>query len=216
FYSKGEQLVQRKSIENVAAELERFEAAKNTAAQQLHMLYEKALKEVGEVNAAIFEVHSMMLEDDDFNDSIKNMIESQKINAEYAVAATGDNFAKMFAEMDDEYFQARSADIKDIAERVVGILHGSQSSGDLGDEPVIPQAKDLAPSETVQMDTAKRLGFVTELGSANSHTAILARTMNSPALIGIQVSEELNVKTAIIDGVTGELIVDPDAEVLRE
>lgn len=216
FYSKGEQLVQRKSIENVAAELERFEAAKNTAAQQLHMLYEKALKEVGEVNAAIFEVHSMMLEDDDFNDSIKNMIESQKINAEYAVAATGDNFAKMFAEMDDEYFQARSADIKDIAERVVGILHGSQSSGDLGDEPVILAAKDLAPSETVQMDKSKLLGFVTELGSANSHTAILARTMNIPALIGIQVSEELNGKTAIIDGVTGELIVDPDAEVLRE
>lgn len=216
FYSKEEQVVLRKSVEDVQAELERFEKAKNEAVVQLNALYEKALKEVGEVNAAIFEVHAMMVEDGDFNDSIKNMIESQAVNAEYAVAATGDNFAKMFAEMDDDYFRARSADIKDIAERIVRILHGGYSSGDLGDEPVILAAKDLAPSETVQMDKSKLLGFVTELGSSNSHTAILARTMNIPALIGISVSEDMNGKMAIIDGVSGELILDPDEDVLQQ
>lgn len=216
FYSKEEQVVLRKSVEDVQAELERFEKAKNEAVVQLNALYEKALKEVGEVNAAIFEVHAMMVEDGDFNDSIKNMIESQAVNAEYAVAATGDNFAKMFAEMDDDYFRARSADIKDIAERIVRILHGGHSSGDLGDEPVILAAKDLAPSETVQMDKSKLLGFVTELGSSNSHTAILARTMNIPALIGISVSEDMNGKMAIIDGVSGELILDPDEDVLKQ
>lgn len=216
FYSKEEQVVLRKSVEDVQAELERFEKAKNEAVVQLNALYEKALKEVGEVNAAIFEVHAMMVEDGDFNDSIKNMIESQAVNAEYAVAATGDNFAKMFAEMDDDYFRARSADIKDIAERIVRILHGGHSSGDLGDEPVILAAKDLAPSETVQMDKSKLLGFVTELGSSNSHTAILARTMNIPALIGISVSEDMNGKMAIIDGVSGELILDPDEDVLKK
>lgn len=216
FYSKEEQVVLRKSVEDVQAELERFEKAKNEAVVQLNALYEKALKEVGEVNAAIFEVHAMMVEDGDFNDSIKNMIESQAVNAEYAVAATGDNFAKMFAEMDDDYFRARSADIKDIAERIVRILHGGHSSGDLGDEPVILAAKDLAPSETVQMDKSKLLGFVTELGSSNSHTAILARTMNIPALIGISVSEDMNGKMAIIDGVSGELILDPDEDVLQQ
>ena len=216
FYSKEEQVVLRKSVEDVQAELERFEKAKNEAVVQLNALYEKALKEVGEVNAAIFEVHAMMVEDGDFNDSIKNMIESQAVNAEYAVAATGDNFAKMFAEMDDDYFRARSADIKDIAERIVRILHGGHSSGDLGDEPVILAAKDLAPSETVQMDKSKLLGFVTELGSSNSHTAILARTMNIPALIGISVSEDMNGKMVIIDGVSGELILDPDEDVLKQ
>lgn len=216
FYSKEEQVVLRKSVEDVQAELERFEKAKNEAVVQLNALYEKALKEVGEVNAAIFEVHAMMVEDGDFNDSIKNMIESQAVNAEYAVASTGDNFAKMFAEMDDDYFRARSADIKDIAERIVRILHGGHSSGDLGDEPVILAAKDLAPSETVQMDKSKLLGFVTELGSSNSHTAILARTMNIPALIGISVSEDMNGKMAIIDGVSGELILDPDEDVLKQ
>lgn len=169
---------------------------------------------MGETGAAIFEVHGMMLEDDDFNDSIKNMIEAQKVNAEYAVASTGDNFSLMFSQMDDEYFQARSADIKDIAERVVRILQGKNADGDLGDVPVILAAKDLAPSETVQMDKSKLLGFVTELGSSNSHTAILARTMNIPALIGIPVSEEMNGKMAVIDGVKGELIVEPDEELL--
>ena len=216
FYSKEEQVVQRKSVDDVQAELDRFEKAKNEAVIQLNALYEKALKEVGEVNAAIFEVHAMMVEDGDFNDSIRNLIESQSVNAEYAVAVTGDNFAKMFSEMDDDYFKARSADIKDIAERIVRILHGGHSGGDLGDEPVILAAKDLAPSETVQMDKTKLLGFVTELGSSNSHTAILARTMNIPALIGIHVSEEMDGKTAIIDGVSGELIIDPDEDVLKQ
>lgn len=214
YYSKEEQMVQRKSIEDPKAELERYEAAKAQAGEQLNALYEKALKEVGEQGAAIFEVHGMMLEDDDFNDSIKNMIEAQKVNAEYAVATTGDNFSMMFSQMEDEYFKARSADIKDIAERVVGILQGRHAAGDLGDGPVILAAKDLAPSETVQMDKSKLLGFVTELGSANSHTAILARTMNIPALIGIPVDADLDGKMAVIDGVKGELIVDPDEETL--
>ena len=214
YYSKEEQMVQRKSIDDPEAEWKRFEDAKEQASEQLNALYEKALKEVGEQGAAIFEVHGMMLEDDDFNDSIKNMIENQKVNAEYAVATTGDNFSMMFAQMEDEYFKARSADIKDIAERVVGILQGRHTAGDLGDEPVILAARDLAPSETVQMDKSKLLGFVTELGSANSHTAILARTMNIPALIGIPVSQELDGRMAVIDGVKGELIVDPDEETL--
>ena len=215
FYSKEEQVVQRRSITDPEAELARYEKARETAIEQLQALYEKALKEVGEVNAAIFEVHAMMLEDDDFNDSVKNIIESQKINAEYAVAATGDNFSRMFSEMDDEYMQARSADVKDIAERVVGILHGRRDGKDLGEEPVILAAKDLAPSETVQMDKSKLLGFVTELGSANSHTAILARTMNIPALIGIHVGPEMDGLMAVIDGIAGELILNPDADTLK-
>lgn len=215
FYSKEEQVVQRRSITDPEAELARYENARETAIEQLQALYEKALKEVGEVNAAIFEVHAMMLEDDDFNDSVKNIIESQKINAEYAVAATGDNFSRMFAKMDDEYMQARSADVKDIAERVVGILHGRRDGKDPGDEPVILAAKDLAPSETVQMNKSKLLGFVTELGSANSHTAILARTMNIPALIGIHVGPEMDGLMAVIDGIAGELILNPDADTLK-
>ena len=215
YYSKGEQVVQRVSVEDTEAELQRYETAKETALEQLHELYEKALKEVGEVNAAIFDVHAMMLEDDDFNDSIRNTISSQKVNAEYAVATTGDNFAKMFEEMDDEYFRARSADIKDISERVVSVLHGATAKNALGDEPVILAAKDLAPSETVQMDKTKLLGFVTEFGSSNSHTAILARTMNIPALIGIPVDEKLEGRTAVIDGVTATLILEPDEETLK-
>ena len=215
FYSREEQVVQRRSITDPEAELARYEKARETAIEQLQALYEKALKEVGEVNAAIFEVHAMMLEDDDFNDSVKNIIEFQKLNAEYAVVATGDNFSRMFAKMDDEYMQARSADVKDIAERVVGILHGRRNRKDLGDEPVILAAKDLAPSETVQMDKSKLLGFVTELGSANSHTAILARTMNIPALIGIHVGPEMDGLMAVIDGIAGELILNPDADTLK-
>ncbi len=215
FYSKEEQVVQRRSITDPEAELARYENARETAIEQLQALYEKALKEVGEVNAAIFEVHAMMLEDDDFNDSVKNIIEFQKLNAEYAVVATGDNFSRMFAKMDDEYMQARSADVKDIAERVVGILHGRRNRKDLGDEPVILAAKDLAPSETVQMDKSKLLGFVTELGSANSHTAILARTMNIPALIGIHMGPEMDGLMAVIDGIAGELILNPDADTLK-
>ena len=214
-YKKGEQQVKRYRVTDTAAEIQRFEDAKAEAVEQLKALYAKAVKEVGEASAAIFEIHQMMLDDLDYLDSIHNMIETQEVNAEYAVATTGDNFSMMFAQMEDEYFKARSADIKDIAERVVGILQGRHAAGDLGDEPVILAAKDLAPSETVQMDKSKLLGFVTELGSANSHTAILARTMNIPALIGIPVDAELDGKMAIIDGVKGELIVEPDEETLR-
>ena len=216
FYSKGEQMVQRRTVSDPEAELARYEEAREKAVHQLHGLYEKALKEVGETGAAIFDVHAMMLEDDDLNDSIRNMIQSQKINAEYAVAVTGDNFSKMFAEMEDEYMQARAADIKDVAERVVNILCGRHDAGDLGEEPGILIARDLAPSETVQMDKSKLLAFVTELGSANSHTAILARTMNIPALIGVPVGEELDGRMGIVDGESGTLIVDPEPQVLKQ
>jgi phosphotransferase system enzyme I (PtsI) len=216
FYSKGEQVVKREKVENSDEEVKRFEKAKEQAITELNALYDKALKEVGEVNAAIFEVHAMMLEDDDYIDSIVNMISSQKVNAEYAVAMTGDNFSKLFAEMEDEYFKARAIDVKDISERVVNCLTGKALDGNLGDEPVIVLAKDLAPSETVQMDKSKLLGFVTELGSSNSHTAILARTMNIPALIGIEVLPELNGKLAVLDGYSGTLIIEPDEEVLEK
>ena len=214
FYAKEEQMVQRRSVDDVGAELLRYEKARAEAMAELSALYEKALKEVGEVNAAIFEVQSMMLEDDDFNDAVRNMMESQKVNAEYAAAVTGDNFAKMFSEMEDEYFKARSADVKDVSERVVKLLHGKGTVWEIGDEPVILAAKDLAPSETVQMDKTKLLGFVTELGSSNSHTAILARTMNIPALIGVPVREDMNGKMAVIDGEQGIFYVDPDEETL--
>ena len=176
----------RRKVSNTKAELERFETAKSEAAKQLQVLYNKALKEVGEVNAQIFDVHLMMLEDDDYNESIVNIIESQEVNAEYAVAVTGDNFAEMFANMEDEYFKARSIDVKDISERIVRILTGGWAKEDLV-KPCIIAAKDLAPSETVQMDKSKLLAFVTKEGSTNSHTAILARTMSIPALINVDI-----------------------------
>lgn len=216
FYSKGELQVKRTSVEDTQHELDRFEKAKEDTIGQLHALYEKALKEVGEANAAIFEVHAMMLEDDDYNDSIKNMIVSQSVNAEYAAAITGDNFAKMFSEMDDEYFKARAADIKDISERIITNLLGKHGEVGMGDEPAIIVAKDLAPSETVQMDKEKLLAFVTELGSSNSHTAILARMMGIPALIGIPINEEWDGKMAVVDGYSGTLIIEPDEETLKE
>ena len=213
---KAENQVVRKRIEDPAAEIARYEAAKQTAIEQLHKLYKKALKEVGEVNAQIFDVHAMMLEDGDYNDSVHNLIESQSVNAEYAVGVTGDNFAEVFANMDDEYFKARSIDMKDISERVINVLCGNDMGSDLGDEPVIIVAKDLAPSETVQMDKSKLLAFVTQLGSTNSHTAILARTMGIPALIGVEIKEEWNGKQAIVDGYTGTLIIEPDEATLAE
>lgn len=214
FYEKEEQMVQRRSVEDAEHELARYEEAREAAQAELAQLYERALKEVGELNAGIFDVQSMMLDDEDFNDAVRNMMEAQKVNAEYAVAVTGDNFAKMFSEMDDEYFKARSADIKDASERVVKLLHGKGEEWSIGDEPVILAAKDLAPSETVQMDKSKLLGFVTELGSANSHTAILARTMNIPALIGVPVKPEMSGKMAVIDGEEGIFYVDPDEATL--
>ena len=216
FYQKGEQPVKRVKIEDTAEQIKRYEDARAKAAEQLQGLYEKALKEVGEANAAVFEVHQMMLEDDDYIDSVVNIIETQQVNAEFAVATTGDNFAKMFVEMEDDYFKARAADVKDISERMVNILSGNESGGAIGDEPVIVVAEDLAPSETVQMDKEKLLAFVTRLGSANSHTAILARTMNIPALIEVDIKEEWNGKMAVVDGYTGTFYIDPDEDILKK
>ena len=216
FYQKGEQSVKREKIQDTATEIQRYEAARQEAIDQLNVLYEKAVKEVGEVNAAVFEVHAMMLEDDDYVDSIVNIIETQRVNAEFAVATTGDNFAAMFAEMDDDYFKARAVDVKDISERLVNVLSGRKNGGDLGAEPVIVVADDLAPSETVQMDKEKLLAFVTRYGSSNSHTAILARTMNIPALIGVEIQEDWNGKLAVVDGYEGKLYIEPEEEVLTK
>lgn len=216
FYHKGEQSVKRSRVEDTASEVKRYEEARDKAVAQLGELYEKAVKEVGEMNAAVFEVHMMMMEDDDYVDSIINIIETQQVNAEFAVATTGDNFAKMFAEMEDDYFKARAADVKDISERLVNILSGRENGGDIGEEPVIVVADDLAPSETVQMDKDKLLAFVTRHGSSNSHTAILARTMNIPALIGVDICEEWNGKMAVVDGYSGTFYIEPDEEILNE
>ncbi|MDD6072454.1 MAG: phosphoenolpyruvate--protein phosphotransferase [Clostridiales bacterium] len=215
FYSKNQQQVKREKIADVEQETARYDKAKAVAIEQLGALYDKAFAEVGETNAMIFKVHAMMLEDEDYNDSVYNIIRNDGVNAEYAVATTGDNFAMMFAQMEDEYFKARAADVKDISERVIGALQGRSSDGSLGEEPVIVVAEDLAPSETVQMDKSKLLAFVTRLGSSNSHTAILARTMNIPALIGIEIHEEWNGKMAVVDGRDGTLYVDPDISVLE-
>ena len=215
FFAKEQKQVKRTKVEDTEAEIARYEAALATAIEQLGALYEKALKEVGESEAQIFEVHQMMLEDDDYKDSVKNIITSQGLNAEYAVATTGDNFSTMFAAMDDEYFQARAVDVKDISERIINILMGI-GEAKVSDEPSIIVAEDLAPSETVQMDKSKLLGFVTRLGSSNSHTAILARTMNIPALIQVDIKEEWNGKQAIIDGFSGKFIIEPEADVLEE
>lgn len=215
FYSKNQQQVKRNKVDDVETELARYEDAKIKAIEQLQELYTKAVEEVGETNAMIFEVHSMMLEDDDYNESVYNIIRTEGVNAEYAVAITGDNFSTMFAEMEDEYFKARSVDVKDISERVISILIGNEETEGIGEEPVIVVAEDLAPSETVQMDKSKLLAFVTHLGSSNSHTAILARTMNIPALIGIEISKDWNGKMAIVDGKQGLLFVDPDVDVLE-
>ena len=216
FYSKNQQQVKRAKVEDAEAEIARYEDAKAKAIEQLGALHDKALAEVGEANAMIFEVHAMMLEDDDYNESVYNIIRNDNVNAEFAVATTGDNFSVMFAEMDDEYFKARAADVKDISERVISVLTGRTTDGDLGEEPVIVVAEDLAPSETVQMDKSKLLAFVTRLGSSNSHTAILARTMNIPALIGVDIKEEWNGKMAIVDGKTGTFYVDPDVATLEK
>ena len=210
FYEKSEHQVKRIRVEDPETEIKRYEKAKEIAISQLNQLYEKAVTDVGEANAMIFEVHAMMLEDADYNDSVYNIIQTENVNAEYAVATTGDNFSVMFAQMEDEYFKARSADVKDISERVIAALAGNDTSAAAMDEPVIVVAEDLAPSETVQMDKTKLLGFVTRLGSSNSHTAILARTMNIPALIGVDIESSWNGKLAIIDGRKGLLFVEPD------
>ena len=214
-YGKKEQPVKREKIEDTDAEVRRYEAAKEKAIADLGELYEDAVKKVGKDNAEIFNVHAMLLQDDDFNDSIHNMIESQKVNAEYAAAVTGENFSKMFAEMDDDYFKARSADMKDIAERLVKVLSGREDKT-VFDQPVIIAADDLMPSETVQLDKDKVIAFVTRYGSSNSHTAILARTMNIPALINIPVDPSWDGQMAIVDGHTGTLYLDPEASTLAE
>lgn len=215
-YNKKENQVKREKITDVEAEITRFTDAKETAKEQLKGFYEKAVKEVGEVNAAIFEVHQMMLDDLDYVESITNMIRTQEVNAEFAVASTGDNFSKMFAAMDDDYMKERAADVKDISNRVISILQNAENGSVTGEEPVILLADDLAPSETVQLDKSKVLSFVTRHGSTNSHTAILARTMNIPALIGIDFSEDVNGKMGIVDGYTGTLYIEPDEETMKK
>ena len=215
-YEKGEHQVKRVKITDAEAEKNRYYEAVERAFKQLGELHDKALREVGEANAAIFEIHQMMLEDDDYKESVEHIIESQMVNAEYAIAQTGDNFSQMFAAMDDEYMRGRAADVKDITERLLGILSGNTESGVDADEPVIMVAEDLAPSETVQMDKSKILSFVTQKGSVNSHTAILARTMGIPALIGsdIVIDESLNGKLAVVDGTNGVVYVEPDEATL--
>ncbi len=215
-YQKGEQQVRRTRITDIPKEKERYRAASGTAMEQLKELYHKALNEVGEENAAVFEVHQMMLEDDDFVESVENIIETQEVNAEYAVAVTGDNFSQMFASMDDDYMRGRAADVKDISERLITVLNGGAAGGIQSEEPVIVLADDLAPSETVQMDKDKVLSFVTVHGSVNSHTAILARTMGIPALIGtdIPMDETVDGKMAVVDGAGGCIYVEPDEDTL--
>ena len=212
FYRRASGVIPRHEVSDTAAELERFRTARETAKEQLAKLYDKALAEAGEDAAMLFEAHQMMLDDLDFVESIEGMIENDRVNAEAAVSDTGAQFAEMFAAMDDSYMQARAADIRDIAARVVGILTGEGESGIVSDVPCIVAADDLAPSETVQLDKALILGFITAGGSANSHTAILARTMGIPAIIsaGDALQPEMEGKYAIIDGQTGEVVIEPD------
>lgn len=218
FYQRKEKVVKRTRIDDVDAEWKRFLEAKDTAVAQLKGLYDKALEDVGEANAMIFEIHQMMLEDLDYLESIENIIRTQEVNAEFAVATTADNFARMFAAMDDAYMQGRAADVKDVSERVLDILCGVDSGLEDMTEPCIIAADDLAPSETVQLDKSKVLGFATMYGSSNSHTAILARTMNIPAVIGLgeELRKEYSGKEAVIDGFTGTLYIDPDEETMAE
>lgn len=214
-FTRREASVKRTHIEDIEAEKARLEKAKEKATEQLRTIYEKALKEVGEANAQIFEIHQMMIEDEDYNESIASIIETQSVNAEYAVAVTADNFSEMFASMDDAYMQARSADVKDISNRIISCLSDGGSSDAVSDEKVIICADDLAPSETVQLDKDKVLAFVTAFGSSNSHTAILARNMNIPAVIGVGTELLDTVKSGVfaaVDGYTGEIFIDPDEE----
>ncbi|MBD5479935.1 MAG: phosphoenolpyruvate--protein phosphotransferase [Lachnospiraceae bacterium] len=217
-YKKGEQQVKRTKIEDTESELARFRNAQQEAIKQLQDLYESSVKSIGEASAAIFEIHQMMLQDDGFVEAIENMIETQSVNAEYAVAATSDNFYKMFSDMEDDYMRERAADVKDISERLLTVLNGKSAGMEKLSEPVIIAADDLAPSETVQLDKDKVLAFVTVHGSLNSHTAILAKTMNIPALIGtpIPLDDTVDGKPAIIDGAKGMLYVEPEEEILAQ
>ena len=218
-FRRQEVSVKRVHTEDTPGEIKRVEQAEARAAQQLQEIYDKALREVGETNAQIFAIHQMMLEDEDYNDSIRNIIETQKVNAEYAVAVTSDNFAEMFRSMDDAYMQARSADIKDISNRIIRNLKAGEADGAAENDQMIVCADDLAPSETVSLDKDKVLAFVTAHGSSNSHTAILARNMNIPAIIGVGdafLSEIQDGQTAVVDGFTGTILVDPDPETLAQ
>lgn len=218
-FKKRDVSVTRTHITDAAAELERVEQAKQKAAGQLQAIYDKALREVGETNAQIFEIHMMMLDDEDYNDSIRSIIETQSVNAEYAVAVTADNFSEMFASMEDPYMQARSADVRDISNRLIANLTGTASEGASGGDKMIVCAEDLAPSETVALDKDKVLAFVTAKGSSNSHTAILARNMNIPAVIGAGdefLSSITDGQTAAVDGYTGEIFLDPDEETIAK
>ena len=211
--------VRRVSVQDTEHELERVNSAKELAVQQLEQIHEKALKEVGETNAEIFEIHIMMLDDEDYNESIKSIIETQKVNAEYAVAVTSDNFAEMFSSMDDAYMQARSADVKDISNRLIACLTDSGDNTSVSDDKMIVCADDLAPSETVSLDKDKVLAFVTAFGSSNSHTAILARNMNIPAVIGVgqEFLDALEDGCLVgVDGHTGEVFVSPDEQIVRQ
>lgn len=212
FYQRGDHDVAKHEVADTEAEKQRFESARQTAMEQLKALYEKALAEVGEEGAELFEAHQMMLDDLDYVEGIQDLIDGEQVNAEYAVSQVAEQFAQMFASMDDSYMQARAADVKDISNRVIGILSGAVAGGIDSDVPVILAADDLAPSETVQLDKSKILGFVTQGGSGNSHTAILARTMGIPAVIGTgdALREDYEGKTAWIDGETGELFVEAD------
>ena len=214
---KGQQQVKRRKIEDTVHEVARYQEACEKAKEELACLYDKALREVGESGAAIFEIHQMMLDDDDYIESVKNIIDTQMVNAEYAVAQTGDNFSQMFSAMDDEYMRGRAADVKDITERIINILMDSRKGGINSEEPVIVLAEDLAPSETVQMDKSKILSFVSEKGSVNSHTSILARTMGIPALIGVDIplDESIDGHMGIVDGNNGCIYIDPDDETLE-
>lgn len=218
-FKKPDAAIKRVRVEDTEKEKERVAQAKAAAAEQLRKIYEKALKEVGETNAQIFEIHMMMLEDDDYNESIENIIDSQSVNAEYAVALTADNFAEMFSSMDDPYMQARSADVKDISNRMIANLTGAAADGAETNDKMIVCADDLAPSETISLDKDKVLAFVTAHGSSNSHTAILARNMNIPAVIGVgdEFLAQINDgDTAIVDGFTGEIYLDPDEQTLAK
>ena len=218
FYKRSEKTIKREHVEDTDAEYQRFKDAQKIALDQLKKLYDKAMADVGEANAMIFEVHQMMLEDLDYVESIENIIKTQNVNAEYAIATTSDNFAQMFASMDDAYMQGRAADVKDISERLLGILSGTIDSIVQTEEPSIIAADDLAPSETVQLDKDKVLAFTTMYGSSNSHTAILARTMNIPAIIGLgeALTQEYDGKMAIVDGFTGIMYIDPDEKTMEE
>ncbi len=214
--SKEDKAVRREHIEDKENEKKRFDEAKIKAAEQLGELYEKAVAQVGADNAAIFEVHQMMLEDDDYIDSVYNIIDTQSVNAEYAVATTGDNFALIFSSMDDAYMKERAADVKDISERLIAVLSGKSQGQAVLDEPSIIVADDLAPSETIQLDKEKVLAFVTRQGSTNSHTAILARTMNIPALVTTAVPKDADGKFAIVDGESGQFFIEPDEDTIQK